>query len=47
MMAEYNPPPKDDENDRVLDIESKCQMFKITVDKINKSKKRMAQQQEN
>ncbi len=40
IMAEIHPPPQDDENDRVLDIESKVQMFKITVDKITKSKKK-------
>ncbi len=40
IMAEIHPPPQEDENDRVLDIESKVQMFKITVDKITKSKQK-------
>ena len=39
ILAEMQPPPKDEDQDRLLDIESKVQMFKITVDKINKSKK--------
>ena len=34
------PPPKDNEDDQILDIESKVQMFKITVDKISRSKKK-------
>ena len=43
ILAEMQPPPKEDENDRLLDIESKVQMFKITVDKINKSKQKKMQ----
>jgi len=31
-------PPQENENDRVLDIESKVQMFKITTDKIERRK---------
>ena len=40
ILAEMTQPPQDNEDDRVLDIESKLQMFKITVNKINKTRKR-------
>ena len=40
IVAEMQPPPKDNEDDQILDIESKVQMFKITVDKISRSKKK-------
>ena len=39
IQAEMQPPPVDNEDDQILDIESKVQMFKITVDKISRSKK--------
>ena len=44
IMAEMQAPPQEEESDRLLDIESKVQMFKITVDKINKSKQKKLQQ---
>ena len=44
ILAEIQQPPKEEESDGVLDMESKMQMFKITVDKINKSKKRIMQE---
>lgn len=43
IMAEMQAPPQEVEGDRLLDIESKVQMFKITVDKINKSKQKKMQ----
>ena len=39
MLAEVQEPPKENEQDRLLDIENKVQMFKIATDKINKSMK--------
>ena len=45
IMAEMQAPPQEQESDRLLDIESKVQMFKITVDKINKSKAKKMQTQ--
>ena len=45
ILAEMHQPPQENENDRVLDIQSKVQMFKITTEKINKSKKRIGKDQ--
>lgn len=35
-MNELQEPPKEDKNDKVLDIINKVTMFKIVVDKVNK-----------
>ena len=39
VLAEVQEPPKENEQDRLLDIENKVQMFKIATDKVNKSMK--------